>query len=94
MLFHAEQNAKGTEKDARCPNKWRASSAKAGKSNSIDQTSIEIIVKEARGEKKSVRGGSVEKELRGRVGRRLSSFDDIYSEARRYSAFFFLLLMS
>lgn len=86
MVFHAEQKTKCKEEDARCPNKWHASSAKAGKSNCVDQTSVEIIMKGARGEKKSVRGGSAE-QRRSYVERaagdyRLSTFAVKHADTR------------
>lgn len=34
-----------------------------------------------------------ERELRGRDGKRLSSFDDIFSEAGRYAAIFFIIII-
>lgn len=58
---------------------------KTGKSNRIDQTWIEIIIRGARGEKKRVTGGSVERRIyvAGAAGNyRLSTFAVKHAEKR------------
>lgn len=58
--WSTQNEKKNVKKKSRCPSKWCESSAKAGESNCIDPTTIEIIIREARGET-SVRGGNVER---------------------------------